>query len=135
MDAEPCHFDSLLRSHLSLFTGAGCQTPHLPGFGFLSRLTGRDVASDVEPELRDTRHGTAHVSSLQDGETPTNDGGRVQLAEFSEGATAEFMPPTLSGAEVVAEVDATPIFADDVLEPYKGQLAQAQATIDSRATE
>jgi parvulin-like peptidyl-prolyl isomerase len=110
---------------LSLFASAGCQTPHLPGFGFFSRLTGRDVASDAEPKRKDTRQGTARVSSLLDGETPTSDGGRVQLAEFSEGTNAEFMPPTLSGAEVVAEVNATPIFADDVLEPYKGQLAQA----------
>ncbi len=111
---------------LSLFAGAGCQTPHLPGFGFLSRLTGRDAATDVEPELRDTRQGTARVSSLQDAETPTTAGGRIQLAEFTEGSATDFVPQKLTGADVVAEVDGTPIFADDVLEPYKGQLAKAR---------
>jgi parvulin-like peptidyl-prolyl isomerase len=110
---------------LSLFASVGCQTPHLPGFGFLSRLTGRAVASDVEPERKDARQGTARVSSLRDGETPTNDGGRVQLAEFTQGSAADIVPQELTGATVVAEVDGTPIFADDVLEPYKGQLAQA----------
>lgn len=117
---------------LSLLLIAGCRSPQLPGF--LSRLSGdKDTPSEKEPGRTIVRD-QADPKLLGSGAIgqATIDGSGIQLTEFSDaggtapGGGAGLVPQGLDGATIVAEVNNTPIFADDVLEPYKGQLALAQ---------
>lgn len=111
---------------LSLLLIAGCRSPQLPGLGFLSRFDGEDSSEQEEPAGRVS----VHDGSARD-QAGGSDAGRdrIQLTEFSESgepSEAELLTQELVGATIVAEVNSTPIFADDVLEPYKGQLALAR---------
>ena len=113
---------------LLLIAAAGCRSPQLPGF--LSKR------SDDKPEK--TIVGKKPVTKLaskptgKPGQATIADGSGIQLTEFSSAGTQsdgndpQLLPQGLDGATIVAEVNNTPIFADDVLEPYKGQIGLAK---------
>lgn len=113
---------------LSLLLIVGCRSPQLPGF--LSKK------SDDKPEptvvgKKPTKKPTSMLPG-KPGQATIADGSAIQLTEFSnsdpspDGNGPQLMPQGLDGATIVAEVNNTPIFADDVLEPYKGQIALAK---------
>jgi peptidyl-prolyl cis-trans isomerase SurA len=99
----------------------GCQKPKMPGF--MTKLTGGGSTSiaDNDAPLRRSQISDAPSSiPLKDAIV---DGSDIRLTEFTSDDSA---PIELFGATVVATVNSSPIFADEVLEPHAQNLSKAE---------
>ncbi len=120
---------------------SGCRSPKAEGPGFLSGMFKRDKAAEknVPPrkqELAELRSEIdrlkAQAEASEAGLTPASGGSStISLTDFSN---QNDIPVELTGATVVAEVNSTPIFADDVLKASRFY-AQLQAQKDKLTPE
>jgi parvulin-like peptidyl-prolyl isomerase len=134
-------FRTALALSVLAFCLAGCRSPKAEGPGFLSGMFKRDKAAEknVPPrkqELADVRSELdrlkAQAAASEAGLPPGNAGSStISLTDYSN---QNDIPVELTGATVVAEVNSTPIFADDVLKASRFY-AQIQAQKDKLTPE
>jgi len=113
---------------------SGCRSPKAQGPGFLAGMFKREQAAEknVPPRKQELAELRSEIDRLKaeaqasESGLPAGNGGSstISLTDFSND---DDIPVELTGATVVAEVNSTPIFADDVLKAsrFYGQL-QAQ---------